>query len=232
MMPGATDVLNQQFQQASQLSQFAAACEAGGNLLQAAQTLEQAAALIGASMQTAQMWFMPVPESIYFAIGSASFQAARVQTRLGFAQLAFPHLAQSLWAFNQAIAINPTYFGYHAWAGTVLAAQGNLWWADQALQRALQLNPQDQWSTYMLSSIRQSQGHVAQGQQMYSTVQQSYPGAPPPIQMMNQPASGAGASQQGFTVGNATEIFKAISAFGDAFKSISGMLGGFSSAGF
>ncbi len=187
--------------------------------------------VLGGSMQAAQQYFIPTPESIYYSFAYLNFQAARVQMRMGFAPGAPNHLAQALWALNQAIAINPNYFQYHASAGTVLAAQGNLWWADQAFQRALQLNPNDQWSQYMLSSIRQSQGNYAQGKQIYNALQQSNPCAPAPIQMTNQPAS-PGQPHQGFTIGNATEIFKAISAFGDAFKSISGVMSSFSASGF
>jgi tetratricopeptide (TPR) repeat protein len=191
MMPNAPNayfMLNQQYMQACSAGQQAMMMEASGNGPAAAQLYEQAIAVLGNSMTMARQWGVFIPDDIFFTFAYSHFSAARVEAALGWPQ-APAHLALALDALNQAIAVNPNVFQYHAVAGAVLTAQGNLAWAVQAFTRALELNPADVWSRYMLSALYSMQGNVAMAGQHFAAVQQAAPNLPSPQQFLPQPAA-------------------------------------------
>src|ERR1017187_2952100 len=131
MMPNSPNiylVLNQQYMQACGAGQQAMMMEASGNGPAAAQLYEQAIAVLGNSMMVARQSGVFVPDSILYTFAYSHFSAARVEAAMSW-PLAPAHLAIALDALNQAIAVNPSVFQYHALAGAVLAAQGNLLWA-------------------------------------------------------------------------------------------------------
>ncbi len=136
--------------------------EMSGNIPVASQWYDQAIGLIGNSIGMARQSGIPVTEQVFFAFAQCSFNAARIKTMMGWVPAAANHLAQALEALNQAIAINPGLFQLHSAAGTVMMAQWNLPWAGKAFQRALQLNPQDPWSQYMLNVLHSMRGQAAQ----------------------------------------------------------------------
>jgi tetratricopeptide (TPR) repeat protein len=180
MMPNAPNIyfeLNRQYMQACGVGQQAMMMEASGNGPAAAQLYEQAIAVLGNSMMLARQSGVFIPDSILYTSAYSHFSAARVEAAIGWPQ-APAHLAMALDALNQAIAVNPNVFQYHAMAGAVLAAQGNLPWAMQAFTRALQLNPADVWSGYMLSALYAAQGNVAMAGQHFANVQQVVPNLP------------------------------------------------------
>ena len=195
MTPNLYFNLNQQYMQGCSLGQQGMMMEMSGNIPLAGQLYDQALGFIGGSMVYARQSGIFVTDQILFTFGYFQFAAARAKAMMGFAPLAATHLAQSLDALNQAIAVNPNFFQYHAAAGTVLMAQGNVSWAIQAFQRALQLNPLDAWSQWMLASVHTYLGNPALANQYYAGACQAAPSLPAMQQIMPQaPPPGGQAS--------------------------------------
>jgi tetratricopeptide (TPR) repeat protein len=237
MMPNSPNiyfVLNQQYMQACGAGQQAMMMEASGNGPAAAQLYEQAIAVLGNSMMVARQSGVFVTDSILYTFAYSHFSAARVEAAMGW-PLAPAHLAIALDALNQAIAVNPSVFQYHALAGAVLAAQGNLPWAEQAFTRALQLNPADVWSSYMLSALYSAQGNVAMAGQHFATVQQVVPNLPSPQQFLSQPAApgmGTGPEHdQPDWLKKTSQILDILKTSTEVVNNMSGWFGGSSGAG-
>lgn len=160
--------------------------EASGNALFAAQLYDQAIWFIGSSIGQARQYGIPVTGQALFSFAWCSFGAARVKYALGQAPPAFAHLQQALDALNQAIVMNPNVALYHAAAGTVLMAQGNLPVAEQAFTRAVQLNPADAQAQWMLSAVHRMQGNTAAANLQYNAAQQNMAGLPHPADYFQQ----------------------------------------------
>jgi tetratricopeptide (TPR) repeat protein len=190
MIPNVQMALNQQFQQGCYFAQQAMMAEQMGNLAGAAQGFDQAIAIIGNSMGMAGQYGVQVTDSVLFSYAICHFNAARVKTMAGWSQFAPMHLSQAHQALSQAIAINPGFFQYHSAAGVLLLAEGNVAGAMQSFQRAVQLNPMDSWSQWMLASLYQVQGNAMASNQYYAAASRIQPGLPPPQQFVQQHQSG------------------------------------------
>jgi len=89
-------------------------------------------------------------------------------------------------ALGQAISINPNFFQYHSAAGTALLAEGKVATAAQSFQRAIQLNPLDSWSQWMLASLCTFQGNAQAAPNYYAAAIQMQPTLPSPQQFLQQ----------------------------------------------
>jgi len=222
--------IGQQYMQGCGLAQQAMMLEVSGNWnpASAVQLYEQAATLIWGSMTQAQQWGLPVYAGAWFALGTVHFNAARVQTAMGWSAPASQHLAQALQCLNQAIAMQPGFVPFHSAAGTVLVAQGNLPEAQRAFETAVRLNPADVYSNYMLGVMHSVQGNGAAATQYYGVVQQQAPTLPPPQQFQPAPAPAPG-GQRANSAANWLDIINKIATtvknVGDAANSISGLFG-------
>jgi tetratricopeptide (TPR) repeat protein len=200
MMWNVQFTLNQQFQQGCFFGQQAMMAEQMGNLPGAAQGYDQAIALIGSSMTLAMQSGVPVPDNVLFIFSFSHFNAARVKHLAGWPQFASMHLSQAHQALNQAIAINPGFFQYHSAAGVLQLAEGNVAGAMASFQRAIQLNPMDSWSQWMLASLYSMQGNAVASNQVYHSAVGIQPNLPPPQQFVQQfqpPAGRAGSEGSG-----------------------------------
>jgi tetratricopeptide (TPR) repeat protein len=183
--------LNQQWLAANNFAQQAMAFEQVGNLLAAASNWEQATTSLNGAMMQANQWMVPIPEMVYFTMGTYHYHAARVKAMMGRADQVGWHLATALECAHRALALNPSWGPYHSFAGTVLLCQGNYGGAIWELQQAVQLNPLDGWSQWMLASVYQAMGNAAMMNQYYSGALQVRPNLMnlPPMQ---GPGGGAG----------------------------------------
>ena len=201
MMPNAFVALNQQFQQGCFVAQQAAMAEQMGNGFAACQFYDQAIGLIANTVGMAQQSGIPVADNVFFSLAFCHFNAARLKAAAGWPQAVPTHLNIALQAINQAMGINPNVFYYHSAAGLILLAMSNVPGAVQAFQRAVQLNPADSWSQWMLSSLYTTQGNTMVANQYYSAAASAQPNLPPPQQFIqqNQVASspGQGGQSQG-----------------------------------
>lgn len=116
--------LNQQFQQGCACAQQGMLAEQVGNWSFAAQCYDQSIAIIGNAMTIAGQYGMPVLDNVFASYAVCHFQAARVKSAAGWANLAPAHLAAASQALYQAIAIRPDVAQYRAAAAMVQAAQG------------------------------------------------------------------------------------------------------------
>jgi tetratricopeptide (TPR) repeat protein len=180
MMPNFQFVLNQQFQQGCFLAQQAVMAEQMSNVPGAIQCYDQAIGLIANTIGMASQSGIPVLDNVFFVYGYCHFNSGRLKAALGWGQYTPMHLMQALQALNQAITINPNFFQYHSAAGVVLVAQGAIPAAVQAFERAVQLNPADAWSQWMISSLYSAQGNVVQANRYYAAAAQVQSNLPPP----------------------------------------------------
>jgi hypothetical protein len=118
-------VLNQQLQQGYACAQQGLLAEQVGNWLFAAQCYDQSIATIGNAMAIAGQSGMPILDDVFASFAVCHFQAARAKAAAGWGHLAPAHLAASLQAINQAIAIRPDVGQYRMAASIVEAAQGS-----------------------------------------------------------------------------------------------------------
>jgi len=210
--------LNQMLINGNTLGQQGMFAETQGNYPGAAQWYDQSIGWIHQSMITAQQSGISIPDNIYFIFASAHFNAARVKNRLGWAPVARNHLNQSLAALNQAIVINPRIVQYHVGAGTVLMAMENLPEAERAFNTALQINPSEACSQYMLAILHSSRGNMAAANSYYASVQQVAPKMPA---MSSLVTPGQGTNWLN-TVNDActllNTVFKTIGTFQDLMK--------------
>jgi tetratricopeptide (TPR) repeat protein len=149
--------LSQQYMQACNLGRQAAFLEVQGNLPGATQLLANASAQLDNIITTAQQYRMPVLEGVFFTAAYLHYNAARLALMTGWLQNAPMHLYYAECALNQAIQINPNFAPYHASAGMVEIARQNVPEAIRAFTRAVQLNPMDAFSQYMLSALNVNQ---------------------------------------------------------------------------
>ncbi|GBF79682.1 tetratricopeptide repeat protein [Aphanothece sacrum] len=167
------------YQQGCNLGQQAIQAEMTQNFPVAAnlyaQTIEQIKHSISIARQVGQF----VSGYVYYSLGFTYFRAALMQTTLGFQELAPNYLTDSLANVNQAIALNPNFFQYHSLAGEILLAQGNTVEAQKAFSFALQLNPMDAKSSWMLSFLYSARQQTAMANQYYQKAHQIQPDAPP-----------------------------------------------------
>jgi tetratricopeptide (TPR) repeat protein len=220
--PGAQLQLQQQFMQGCAVAQQGMMVEASGNVGAAAQYYDQSASILSSCIATAQQCQVPIDAQGWFSLSWCHFNAARVKSMLGWGAAAPAHLMQAHSALNAAIAMNPMFAPYHSAMGVLLATEGQAATAVQAFSRALQLNPGDGFSQYMLAVLNQAQGNVTAGNQYYAAAQQFAPGLPPPQQAVQQHSDG----QKGFDwnglVSTAGELFKAVSSVSNLFASPQG----------
>ncbi len=215
--------LNQQYMQGCSMGQQAGMLEMSGNPPAAAQLYEQAAGLIGNSVVQSRQWNIPVSPDVLFVLATCHFQAARMQAVQGWTQPAAMHLAQALDALNQAIMLSPNVFQLHSAAGTVLAAQGNPAEAARAFERALQLNPADVYSQYMLGALNLSQGNAAAGNDYYQAARQAAPNLPPPQQVVPPPPPDpVPGTQAGPPPGAKTDWLKVMDSVSGLLNAVSG----------
>jgi tetratricopeptide (TPR) repeat protein len=184
-----------QFQQGLYLGNQAMMAEQMGNPGAAVPMYDQAIAMIAQSMTLAMQSGMPVPDNVFFCLAQCHFSAARAKAAVGWPQAVPMHLMQAREAIGRAISINPGFFQYHSAAGVVLLAQGDMPGAAQEFQNAVQLNPMDAWSQWMLASLHQSQGQAGLAQQYYAAAQQVQPNLPAP-QQFQAPSGGSGKASQ------------------------------------
>jgi tetratricopeptide (TPR) repeat protein len=189
--PAVLMSLNQQWFAATNFEQQAMAFEQVGNLLAAASCWEQATTCVNGAMMYANQWMVPIPQTVYFTLGTYHYHAARVKAMMGRADQVGWHLAMALDSVQRALALNPSYGPYHSFAGTVLLCQGNYGGAIWELQEAVRLNPNDGWSQWMLASVYQAMGKAAMMNPYYNAALQFRPNLmnlPP----MPGPGGGAG----------------------------------------
>ncbi len=189
MMPDVLGALNQQFQQGCFVAQQAAMAEQMGNVFAACQFYDQAIGLIANSAGMANQYGIPVTDNVFFSLAYCHFNAARLKAAAGWPQAVPAHLNLALQAVNQAMAINPNVFFYHSGAALILLAMSNLPAAVMEFQRAVQLNPADSWSQWMLSSLYTAQGNTMAANQYYNAAASAQPNLPPPQQFMQQQQS-------------------------------------------
>jgi tetratricopeptide (TPR) repeat protein len=178
-MTPAAIMIESQFQQGMAMAQQAATIEMMGNPMGAAQSFDQAIGLVGNAVNAAAQLGLPMTDQTFFALGWCSFHGARLKAAFGQTQVAAQYLAQAHRALAQAIAFNPGYFGYHSAMGTVLLAEENANMAAQSFLRAVQLNPMDSFSQWMLSSLHSAQGDAAGANYYYNTASGQQPSLPP-----------------------------------------------------
>jgi tetratricopeptide (TPR) repeat protein len=180
MMPDALGALNQQFQQGCYVAQQAAMAEQMGNVFAACQLYDQAIGLIANTIGMATQYGIPVTDNVFFSVAYCHFNAARLKAAAGWPQAVPAHLNFALQAVSQAIAINPNIYLYHSGAGLVLLAMSNVPAAMQEFERAVQLNPADSFSHWMLSSLHTAQGNTMAANQYYAAALSAQPNLPPP----------------------------------------------------
>ena len=186
MMPDLLLALNQQFQQGCYIAQQAKMAEQMGNGVGASQLYDQASGVIANAVGMANQYGVPIFDNVFFSLAFCHFNAARLKAAMGLPQAVPQHLNTALQAINQALAINPNFFAYHSAAGLILLAMSNVPAAVQAFQRAVQLNPADAWSQWMLSSLFTVQGNTVAANQYYAAAASAQPGLPQPQQFVPQ----------------------------------------------
>ncbi|MEL6930942.1 MAG: hypothetical protein AAFO95_20300, partial [Cyanobacteria bacterium J06600_6] len=118
------------------------------------------------------------------------FHGATVHTVLGLNSVTYNYLSYSLTCLNEAIRLNPNMFHYYSLAGEVLLAQGDLLEAEAAFTLALQKNPVDARSNWMLSFIYSTKQQTLQANQYYINANQIYSNVPAvPITSSNPSSS-------------------------------------------
>ncbi len=201
MMPDLLLALNQQFQQGCYIAQQAIMAEQMGNGVGASQFYDQASGVIGNTVGMANQYGLPISDNVFFSLAFCNFNAARLKAAMGWPQAVPQHLNTALQAINQAQARNPNFFAYHSAAGLILLAMSNVPAAVQEFQRAVQLNPADAWSQWMLSSLYAAQGKTMAANQYYAAAASAQPGLPQPQQFVPPYQQGAqsypGGQQQG-----------------------------------
>ena len=215
MTPAAL-MIDSQFQQGMAMAQQAAMIETMGNPMGAAQTFDQAIGLVAGAINAAAQMGLPMTDQTFFGLGWCSFQGARLKAAFGQTQVAAQYIAQAHQAIAQAIAVNPGFFGYHSAMGTVLLVEGNAAMAAQSFLRAVQLNPMDAFSQWMLSSLHSAQGDAAGASYYYNAAVGQQPSLPPP-QAPKRSASGKASQKDWFEVIN--NVAKLASGALDAFSS-------------
>jgi Tfp pilus assembly protein PilF len=169
-----------QFQQGLSIAQQALMAEQSmGNLPAAAQGYDQAIGLMFNALNSV----VQPSDGALFNYAVCQFNAARVKVALGLGQFAPMHLGQAHEALAQAIGQNPGYFIYHSAMGMVLVGEGNASLAEQAFKRALQLNPSDSWSQWMLASLCATRGNGKSARTYYAAALQAQPDLPEPSGM-------------------------------------------------
>lgn len=217
--------LSEQYMQACNIGRQAAFLEVQGNLPGAAQLLANASAQLDNIITTAQQYRMPVLEGVFFTAAYLHYNAARLALMTGWVQNAPMHLYYAECALNQAIQINPNFAPYHASAGMVEIARQNLPDAIRAFTRAVQLNPMDAFSQYMLSVLNVNQGNQVMANQYFQAAAQTVPNLPSPQMMAQQmqPAppppsanlSGAGAAQEKKVGFDWSQLMKTVASVAD-----------------
>jgi hypothetical protein len=212
MNPAIIAQLNQPFLTGVGVAQQATVAESQGNAAYAGQLYDQAAWWIGQSMMMAQQWGAFVPDGVHATLANVHASAARAWLAMGQPMVAWQHLQQALMSLNQAIALNPQFAPYHAAAGTVLMAMGNVPEAQRAFSMVQLLQPGAPHLPAMMGMI---QGLRPVPMQPSSAIPPpAFPGgAQPP-----QPTSGEGRDWVK-TIGSAVNvldsIFKTIGDFQD-----------------
>ena len=179
-MTPALFMIQNQYQQAMGLAQQAAMAEMMGNPAAALQGFDQAIGLAGNAIGMAPQYGLAASDQEYFGFAWCSFQGARLKAAFGMMQVAMQYLAQAEQALRQAIGINPGFFGYYSGLGTVVLAQGNAAMAIQCFYSAVQRNPMDTFSQWMLSALYSSQGNTASAQHYYNVASEQMPSLPAP----------------------------------------------------
>jgi tetratricopeptide (TPR) repeat protein len=218
MTPAAL-MIDSQFQQGMAMAQQAAMIETRGNPMGAAQSFDQAIGLVGNAVNAASQLGLPMTDQTFFGLGWCCFHGARLKAAFGQTQVAAKYLAQAHQALAQAIAFNPGYFGYHSAMGTVLLAEENATMAAQSFLRAVQLNPMDAFSQWMLSSLHSAQGDAAGANYYYNAAVGQQPSLPPPQAPKRSP-SGKASQKEWFELMN--NGMKLLSGALDAFSSKDG----------
>lgn len=170
-------MLNQKFNNGQVFGQQGTFAEMQGNYFVAAQNYDQSIWWIYQSMAMAQHYGVQIPHHIYYAYAFVHFSAARAKSLLGQAPVAFSHLNNSIAALNQAISINPNIIQYHIAAGTVLMTLGNFPEAERAFNAALQMNPSEPWSQYMLAVLNSMRGNINAANSYFAAIQRNFPGS-------------------------------------------------------
>lgn len=200
MTPNLLFALNQQYQQGCYIAQQAVMAEQMGNGVNASQFYDQAIGVIANTVGTANQYGVPITDNVFFGLAFCHFNAARLKAAMGWPQAVPQHLNIALQAINQALAMNPNFFAYHSAAGLILLAMSNVPAAVQEFQRAVQLNPADAWSQWMLSSLYTSQGNTMAANQHYAAAASAQPSLPQPQQFVplyQGAPSHSGGQQQG-----------------------------------
>jgi tetratricopeptide (TPR) repeat protein len=221
----ALAALNQHYTQGCMLSQQAVMLELSGSVLAANQLFEQSSALIGNCIIAAQQSGTPVLDNVFFVCACAHFNAARTASMLGWSHVVPNHLNQAQIAIGCAVTLNPRSFQYHSAAGMLYAAQGDLSAAVSEFQQALQLNPSDSGSLYMLSFLSAAQGDIPNGNQYYRLAAQTIPNLPPPQQLMPQLRTVCGSAPVSANCGrlDTNQLLKTIGDVASCINTIGGL---------
>jgi tetratricopeptide (TPR) repeat protein len=213
---GPQQILQQQFMQGCSVGQQGYMWEMQGNLQGACQCYDQAAAILTNCVATAQQYMVPIDAQGWFSLAWCHFNAARTKTMLGWGMAAPAHLGQAQMALNNAISMNPMFGPYHSAMGVLLAATGQAAPAMYSFMRAVQLNPADAFSQYMLAVLNQAQGNVAAGNQFYAAAQQyAAPGLPAPAQTIQAQGGGkSGGLDWNGLIGTIGEVMKFVNGSG------------------
>jgi tetratricopeptide (TPR) repeat protein len=172
-------VCGQQVQHGVAVAQQGFVAEMAGNGPAAIACYDQAIAAIDQAIDGAGRHGVPVPDSVFSAVGMTHFAAARVKAAMGWGAFAGHHLQQALSAFHAAIGRHSGFAPHHLGAGAVLLALGDLPAAQQAFLTARDLDPTDPAAPYMLSYLSALQGQAAVAQHQYRAALRAAPGLPP-----------------------------------------------------
>lgn len=224
---GAQQILGQQFIQGCSIGQQALVLEMSGNVQSACQFYDQAAAMLTNCVSAAQQYMVPVSDQGWFSVAWCHFNAARTKTMLGWGMAAPAHLSQAQVALNNAITINPYCGPYYSALGILLAASGQAGPAIQAFAQAVNLNPADAFSQYMLALLNQAQGNYAAGSQHFGVAQQYVPNLPPPTQALQH--QGGSSASKGLDIngliGTVGEVAKLFNTASSLFSNLGGSEG-------
>ncbi|MEM8719779.1 MAG: hypothetical protein AAGE84_10780 [Cyanobacteria bacterium P01_G01_bin.39] len=171
--------INHYYQQGCILGQQAIQAEAWQNFPAAADLYDQAITQINYSINLAIQSGQFVPDYPYYASSFSYFRAALVKAALNFREVAQSYLTYALNLINQAIARNPNFFQYHSLAGEILLTQGNTIEAERAFLFAIQLNPMDARSNWMLGFLYSTRQQTAAANQYYQQAHRVEPNTPP-----------------------------------------------------
>ena len=151
--------IHQQLIQGVELAGQGMTAERSGNPQLASAYFDQSIDAFRHWLQAIEQAGLPVPHIGYYLLSNNHFMAARAKSAIGWAPIARAHLSHALNELKVGLRLAPNQPEYHAAAGILLVAMGNLKEAQRALTNAARLDPANRKVGVLMSVIQTAQAN-------------------------------------------------------------------------